>query len=72
MECVSISSVRDRLAISRFVNEYKVGGRSGSEAFSAYLNGHDVNNEMIIPKDHSSRGVAVAEIQAKWLSLWDD
>ena len=72
MECVSISTVRYRLAITEFVNEYKAGGRSGSEAYSAYLNGQDVNNELISPRDHSSRGVAVAEIQAKWLSLWDD
>ena len=72
MECVSVDSVRDRLAISQFVNEFKAGGRSGSEAYSAYLNGQDIDNERISPQDHSARGVAIGEIQAMWLSLWDD
>ena len=65
--CKSIEAERQELGVAEFMTLSRVQGLSRNEAFSYYVNGKDVNGEMLTTGQHLDRGAALGKLQDCWL-----
>ena len=69
-DCVAVASVRACLGITSFFAEYDVQKNEGVSPMAGYLNGFDVNGNMLNGVDHKDRGKALLNLREAWQSVW--
>ena len=61
----------DYLFFTEFVQVTKENRWSMAKAYDAYLNGEDVDGEVVGMTRYMERGAALGRLQEEWISVWD-
>ena len=70
ISCRSLSKLRNKTGITRFINLCKLKGYSSEETYSMFVNGQDSNKTQISKSDYVERGKWLQEMRKWWLSKW--